>query len=69
MTKRILDCVYATFAVYIGVFLLWLVLAMGCVQDMDALGIDSGVCGENSLTSLVRTIHGPVIKAFASTHP
>lgn len=48
---------------YLGFFLLWLVLMMGCLSYEERTGVES--CGGDMMTEIVRTIYAPVIRLIA----
>jgi hypothetical protein len=52
---------YVTLFGYIGLFLVWLLLVGSCLQHTDGKGWNPGVCGQNTLTQVVRVIHAPVV--------
>lgn len=61
VAKALLNFVGIILTVYIGVFVLWLVLAMGCLDYVDQHGWQDNECGQDSLTQMVRTTHAPLI--------
>ncbi len=60
---RLLNTLFAAIAIYVAVFALWLLMAMGCI---DYAGMHNekieNVCGDDLLTQTVRVTHRPVIE-------
>lgn len=48
--------------IYLGVFALWLVSTIGCLQYVDQHGWADDECNQNSLTQMVVKTHAPLIK-------
>jgi len=55
IAKKVLNVAGVALAIYVGVFGLWLMLAMACLDH------DANQCGGDSLTRMVRTTHAPLI--------
>lgn len=61
IAKKVFNVLMGALAIYLGVFALWLMLAMSCLQYVDQHGWSDNECGQDSLTQLVRTTHAPLI--------
>lgn len=49
-------------AAYVGLFILWFVMSIGCLQYADQHQMAPSQCGENTLTKIVMVTHAPIIK-------
>ena len=61
IAKTIFNVAIGALTIYLGVFALWLMLAMGCMQYVDQHGWSANECGQDMLTQVVRTTHAPLI--------
>lgn len=61
IAKALLNFVGVALGIYLGVFLVWLMLAMSCLQYVDQHGWSDNECGQDMLTQMVRTTHAPLI--------
>jgi hypothetical protein len=61
IAKKVFNVLIGALTIYLGVFALWLVMAMGCIQYEDQHSAPGQYCGGDSLTQLVRTTHAPLI--------
>ncbi len=61
--KQIGNVILCALAIYIGVFGLWLMMAIGCIQYEDQHQSPAGsYCGGDTFTQIIRTTHAPIIK-------
>jgi hypothetical protein len=59
--KIIANVVGGALALYLGIFLLWVMLGMGCLQYVDQHGWSDNECGQDVMSQVVRTTHAPLI--------
>ena len=59
--KALLSFVLILLTVYLGVFFVWLILTVGCVQYVDQYGWLNAECGQDLMTKVIRITHAPLI--------
>ncbi len=57
LIKSVSKILYYAFALYIGIFGIWIMLAVACASGQDRRG-----CGDDALSRVIRVTHAPLIK-------
>ena len=57
----LISCISVALTIYLGVFIVWLMLTISCLQYVGQRGWSDNECGQDSLTRMVRTTHAPLI--------
>ncbi len=60
--KVIANIVAGIAAIYIMVFLFWIMLGMGCIQYVDQHGWSGNECGQDTMSQIIRVTHAPLIR-------
>jgi hypothetical protein len=58
--KALVDIVLSVLALYVFVFFIWLLMALGCAQYEDSHKTGSN-CGQDEFTKIVRVVYSPII--------
>ena len=59
MLKKILTIIGLGITAYVGIFVLWVILMLGCVAYEEKHGV--GYCGGDTLTKVARVLYSPII--------
>jgi hypothetical protein len=65
IAKVLVNIIGLALVIYVGIFLLWLVFAWGCLNYVGYHGWQDNECGNDVLSQIVRTTHAPIIKLIA----
>ncbi len=64
IAKRISNVIFGALTIYLGVFVVWLMLAMSCIQYEDQHNAAGQYCGSDTLTQIIRVTHAPLLALF-----
>ncbi len=60
--KALLNFIIVALTIYIGIFALWFLLEVSCLQYSDKMGWTDNECGQDSLSQIIFVTHSPLIR-------
>jgi hypothetical protein len=65
IAKILVNIILFVVVIYLGMFMLWLLLGASCIQYTDQHGWNNNECRDNSMSRVMWITHAPLIKLLA----
>jgi len=62
--KTILKYTGVGLAIYVGIFMVWMMLGVGCIDYVSNHNLSDSNCTQDSMSKMIRTTHKPLLKVM-----
>ena len=65
--KNLIKYIGVAFVIYIGIFMIWLMLGVGCIEYNLNHNYRYDTCTQDSLSKMIRVTHKPILSFMKYT--